>query len=350
MTILRELTVMPRLRTLFAASMLPLAACAAEGTDDSDLDDAELGTTSSALGSFGEFGAPVNVGPGVNNASGQGCPFITKDDKTLYYASDEPGGLGALDIYVAHRKNKHSAWEKGVPVPVLNSAGREQCPTITPDGKTMFLVSDKAGGCGGQDIYISHRSNPRDDQGWSVPVNLGCGTINTASNDFSVAFLEGKGKKNGRGHGHGQCNDDDDNAPDRIYFSSNRPGGVGGIDIYTATIDGDGVFSDPENVAELNTASDDQRLAIRRDGKEVFFESNRTGTSGGMDLMIADRDRDGHFSNIRFLTTVNSTVNDGRPSISWDGKTLYWVSFRTDGTLGAPDIWSATRSRAHGHD
>src|SRR5207247_10827686 len=74
-----------------------------------------------------------------------------------------------------------------------------------------------------------------------------------------------------------------------LYFASNRAGGPGMNDIYVSTLQADGTFGSAAAVAELNTPSQDQQPAIRRDGLELFLGSDRTGTVGSIDLWVSTR-------------------------------------------------------------
>lgn len=279
---------------------------------------------------FGDWGIPTNVGTPVSSASLDGCPFISKDGLSLYFASNRSGGYGGNDIYVSERAHVDADW--GTPAnlgPTINTNSDEVCPSITVDGHHLYFVSARAGGCGAQDLYVSRRQN-KHEQAWEPGENLGC-QINSAQNDFTPSLFE------------------DDSGLLNLYFSSNRPGGVGSIDIYVSTLDTNGMFGSAINVAELNTSADDQRPNVRqRDGLEIFFESNRTGSLGS-DLWTATRESTSiSWSSPAALgVDVNSPLSDGRPSLSWDGTKLYFHSNRS-GTLGNLDIYVTIRAKQNG--
>src|SRR5205085_12126628 len=105
-------------------------------------------------------------------------------------------------------------------------------------------------------------------------VNLGS-TINSLFDEFGPSGFEAEGT-------------DDLN----LYFTSNRPGGLGGYDIYTTRTAPDGIFLPPTLVPELSSSADDQFPAVSRtDGLEMFLTSNRPGTLGNFDLWKAQRTR-----------------------------------------------------------
>jgi Tol biopolymer transport system component len=136
-----------------------------------------------------------------------------------------------------------------------------------------------------------------------------------------------------------------------LYYSSNRSGGGGGHDIYVSPMIGEDreTFGTPSPVAELNTASDDYHPFVRRkDGLEVIFFSNRAGGSGYWDLWSSNR-RDTLSSwsaPVNLGPLVNSGADEARPSISWDGTTLYFWTYR-EGTI---DVYMATRTKLKGKD
>ncbi len=278
---------------------------------------------------YSDWSVPDNLGTTINTAALEGCPFIAKDNLTLLFASNRAGGSGANDIYASQRENEDSPW--GSPLNLgtgINTGAGEECPTLTISARYLYFVSNRAGGCGGSDIYVSRRVSKKDLTSWEPPQNLGC-QFNSAANDITPSLIE------------------DEDGSVSLFFSSNRAGGLGGMDIYVSTSDGKGVFAAPVAVSELNTTFNDQRPNVRRrDGLEIFFESDRTGTIGSTDL----------YSSFRATTSsawaapenlgavVNSILADGRPTLSWDGTELYFMSTRAGG-YGSNDIYITRRSK-----
>ena len=117
---------------------------------------------------------------------------------------------------------------------------------------------------------------------------------------------------------------------------------AGDSDIYVSAFNGDS-FAMPTLAPGLNTASNDNRPNLRRDGLEIFFDSNRPGTYGGHDLWTSTR---ASTSDPWSLPTnlgpgVNSTVDDLRPTLSWDATTLYFGSVCPGGE-GSQDLYVIT--------
>ncbi|MEZ5006640.1 MAG: hypothetical protein R2753_00675 [Chitinophagales bacterium] len=131
-------------------------------------------------------------------------PSLSKNGKTLFFASDMPGGYGGMDLYVSHLVD--NKWSKPVNLgPEINTAENELFPFIHDSGM-LFFSSNGHKGFGGMDIFVTQFS----DNQWQSPENMGS-PVNTPSNDFSIYV--------------------DKNFTDG-YFSSDREGGMGADDIY----------------------------------------------------------------------------------------------------------------------
>ena len=271
-------------------------------------------------------------GPGLD-----GCPYISRDGNTFYMASNRPGGLGGLDIWVSTRDGADDPWSAPVNVGApVNSASNDFCPTISRNNHRFYFVSNRPGGCGGADIYTAQLRNKT---GFEEPENVGCG-VNSAADEASPLPIPERGE-----------------GPS-LYFSSVRPGGfsadapgatVGDSDLYVSRSHG-GTFGPAELVPGANTASEDGQPNIRRDGLELFFFSNRPGTLGSNDIYSASRDSTSEpwSTPVNLGPDVNSRDgSETRPSLSWDGTTLYFGSTRPGGD-GNADHYVTTRERVVG--
>ena len=256
----------------------------------------------------------------VNTAFQDGCPIQSPDGLSLYMASTRPGGEGGIDIWIAQR----SSTDEGFGTPVnagnkINSSANDFCPTPVR-GKGLYFVSTRPGGCGGPDMYYA-RLNPA--HGWSDPSNLGCG-VNSTGEEFSPTLVEEDGQE-------------------ALYFSSNR---AGTHDIYRA-VKVDGAFAAPAAVAELNTSTHGEfRPNVRKDGREIVFDSDRPGGLGSTDIYSAQRSSvDEPWSTAAHLgSAINSAAGESRASLSWDGTTLLFGTGRP-GIEGVSDIYVSTRTR-----
>lgn len=262
----------------------------------------------------------VGTHENLNTTALEGCPFVSQRGDILYFASTRSGGEGGFDIWYSER-GENGAWGDPVNFTAINTASDELCPSAHRNGKTFLFVSNRLGHCGStanDDLYMTRLHATR---GWSMPRNLGC-TVNSAAGEASPYLLETE-----------------------LYFSSTRPGGAGGSDIYVSAFDGDS-FGPATLAPGLNTASNDNRPNLRRDGLEIFFDSNRSG-SAGIDLWTATRasTSDPWFQPVNMGLGVNSPANDLRPSLSWDGTTLYFGSTRVG---SQQDIYVTTRTKQTG--
>jgi Tol biopolymer transport system component len=290
-----------------------------------------VGAERTAAHIFSDWSTPETLGPTVNSTLLDGCPAVTRDGLSLYFASARSSGAGGpLDLFLTQRDSADDAWSNPVALgSPLNTASTDFCPAFSRDGHLLFFASNRPGGCGGNDIYVARRQNKRDDFGWEEPRNLGC-VVNSASDDFGPNYFE-----------------TDDGTP-VLYFNSNRPGGAGLQDLYTTTLSAEGTFDVPITVIELNSASNDQQSAIRRDGLEIFLTSNRPGGLGAADLWQATRaSTSDPWSAPVNMGPVNSPQGDARPALSWDGAELYFGSSRTGG-LGFDDLYVIRRAKILG--
>ncbi len=273
---------------------------------------------------FGPWSTAVRVeslpgtSPDFNGAYLDGCPFISRDGKSFYMASTRPGGLGGIDIWVSTRASTSDPW--GAPVNVgepVNSSANDFCPTLARNGHTFFFVSNRVGGCGGGDIYTA-RLTPT---GFEGVTNLGC-TVNSSAEEASPFPLP------------------QSTTGPVLYFSSTR---TGGSDIYMSEWKG-GSYGAANPVAGINTAAAEGHPNVRRDGLEIFFFSNRAGGQGSNDIWSATRASTGEpFGDpVNLGPDVNSPLSETRPSLSWDGTTLYFGSNRVGGE-GDSDHYVTTR-------
>jgi len=281
---------------------------------------------------FSDFAPAVDIEaslPGAdvmfNTQAIEGCPFISRDGTMFFMASDRPGGEGGIDIWVSTRSSENEAWGEPVNLgPPVNSAANDFCPALSRDGHTFYFVSTRnvPEACGGGDIYVSRL---RDNGEFDEPRNLGC-TVNSAYNEFSPFPLP------------------QSTTGPLLYFSSTRPraGGTGG-DIYMTEFHG-GTFGAPRLVPGINSLSDDGHPNVRRDGLEIFFYSQRTdlpGAQGGPDIFVATRasTSDVWSTPVNLGPDINSAGSETRPTLSWNGTRLYFGSSRQ----GSSDIFVATR-------
>ena len=271
---------------------------------------------------YSEWAEPVNLGPTVNSPANDLAAEISKDALSLYFGSNRPGGFGANDIYVSRRASVDEPW--GTPVnlgPVINSAFGDAGPHLSRDGHLLFFTSGRPG-FGANDLWVSHRTNTNDDFGWETPVNLGP-PINTADGELGPSMRRPE-----------------------FYFWRGPPTATAiPGDIYVSRMSGDD-FDVPIPVVELNSPAHDEKPAIRFDGHEIYLASDRPGGAGDLDIWVSTRRSNGDAweTPVNLGLTINTPFQDRRPALSADGTMLFFDSTRPGG-VGGMDLYVATRSR-----
>ncbi len=288
---------------------------------------------------FSSWSSPVNLevtSPGINTAAREGCQVLSPDGLSLIFASDRPNpGRDAtrtdLDLWVAERKDKNSAFSLPYSLgAVINSIGDEVCPTVSTNGRYLYFASNREGGCGDRDLYLSVRQNKYDNLNWEAPVHLGC-EINSTGRDHGASFF--KAEENGT----------------YLYFSSNRKtynDNYKGHNIYRVKIAKNGLplLSTLKIVEAVSSKMNDSRPFLRKDGLEIFFDRD-IGDGNREDLWSATRNKHAKsFSNAAPIAILKSKGRNIRPTLNKDASILYFTSTRSTNSLGRADIWVSTRT------
>jgi WD40-like Beta Propeller Repeat len=276
-----------------------------------------------------EWSDPVNLGAVINSSAFEGNAGLSSDALTLFFVSNRIGGLGENDIWMSHRQCVVCDWETPVNLGApINSSAIDGSPAMSEDGRLLFFYSARPGGFGGGDIYVSHRvSAGADGDVWGPPVNLGP-DVNTSAQEQGCYYVHEPGEANAF-----------------VYF--NRPTPGGSADIYRVAVSNDGEALGPAVlVPELSDPTGfDQKVAVSTDGHELLLSSIRAGGFGNFDIWRFTR-QSAHepWSNPTHLDApINTSDLDSQPSPSRDGRTLIFTSIRTGG-YGAQDLWMSTRT------
>ncbi len=256
---------------------------------------------------------PRNMGDSINTAVSEYFPSISLDGKHLMFTrrvNDNNEDFYESDL-------RDSVWSKARPLAGnINSRFNEGALNISQDGQWLvFTGCNFPDGFGSCDLFISYQTA----DGWSAPENLG--------RNFNTEFFESAPSL----------------SPDKrdLYFTSNRPGGYGGNDIYVSHRNENGHWSPPENMGPtINTAGDESWPFIHADNNTLYFTSNGLPGYGGTDLFTVRRNADGKWGipeNLGY--PINTIENEGSLVVAADGKTAYFASDRTD-SRGQLDIYT----------
>ena len=203
----------------------------------------------------GAWLAPQELEDEVNTEFDEGTPSFSADGNTMYYTycAQDPEGPRTAEIYISNRSS--AKWGKGTRATIVkDSVTALGHPSISPDGKYLYYVSDAVGGFGGKDIF---RSKVLGNNSFGPMENLG-EAINTAGDELFP-----------------YCRDSV-----TLYFASNGHPGMGGLDLFKATQDSTGHWKVENMGAPINSMGDDFGITFAGKAEKGFFSSNRNDARG----------------------------------------------------------------------
>jgi hypothetical protein len=267
------------------------------------------------------FGQPENLGPTVNRPNHDGVWSISSDGLILYFESNRVGGHGDFDIWKTTRPTVSDPWDSPRnPGPPLNTKYWDGLASISADNLSLHFSSDRPGGYGEYDIWVSTRDTP--DDSWGTPVNLGP-TVNSAGTEWS------------------QCTSADGL---ELYITSTRPGGFGGSDLWLTTrTTKEGEWSTLINLGStINSSANEIFPSLSPDGLLLFTTSERSGGYGTRDIWVSQRatTSDPWGQSVNLGPSFNMSDWDQGGILSSDGSTLYFST--TAGGYGGLDMWQAS--------
>ncbi|MBL4736434.1 MAG: PD40 domain-containing protein, partial [Flavobacteriales bacterium] len=259
-----------------------------------------------------------NLGPNVNSPFPDYDPFLTSNDTILIFTSrrenTKGGGRADVDaeffedVYEAHKYAE--GWRPAQSMSrKFNKRTNNAIVGISGDGLKIFMYRDIEGG----NIYLTKMIDGK----WSKPKSIKA--INTEFHETSA------------------CLSNDERT---LYFVSNRPGGLGGHDIYTSTLNDEGEWGEPENMGPLiNTEYDEGRVFMHRDGQTLYFSSKGHRTMGGYDIFMTNLDSNGAWSTPENIGYPINTVDDDISfSVTPNKSRGYYASIKPNG-IGSKDIY-----------
>jgi Tol biopolymer transport system component len=273
-----------------------LAACGRVGFDPADPPDAA------------PFGVPQVVGEVSLPGEHDDDPTLTTDQLEIIFCSSRTGNG---DIYRAVRSSTTDAWGAPTLVAELAHPATETTTELANDGLTLRFGSDRMGGAGAIDMYVTTRPSRADP--WAAPVPET--TINTAYDEHS-GFETADGAL--------------------LAFHSNRPG-LGAYDIYVAPREGAGWG--PAVRVDISSADDEGNPFYTADMLALYYDAGPMG--GDTNLHVATRPTaEESFATQRPIAELGGPTSEEDPWVSPDGRTIYFTRYSDDGTQ---DIFRATR-------
>lgn len=240
--------------------------------------------------------------------------FFTRKSKKVNRMDGPAAKIRMVEEFCMAERNPGSdQFEMGAPMPSpFNTNYNEGGPSISADNTELyFTVCQDLNGYKNCDIYFSEKDGYG---GWTTPKSVG-DHINQRDSWESQPSVSANG--------------------DALYFTSNREGGIGGLDIYYCTRDINGDWSAPKNIgAPINTRKDEKTPFIHSDSKTLYFASDGQAGLGGFDIFYAKAANDTLWNepqNIGY--PINTKEEDLGLFVSLDGKTGYFAStkFRSHG-------------------
>ena len=264
----------------------------------------------------------INLGNKINTEFSEHSPGVTADESTMVFTSRRNGtgskidsdGQYFEDIFISHLVN--GLWTNPVGIAKLNTIDHDASISISADGQELYIY--KAGFINsreseGGDIFVSRLEGTE----WSEPEKL-APVINSKSKESHISI----------------------SADHRtIFFSSNRPGGFGGMDVYKTSKLPNGKWGRAKNLGPaVNTEHDDDAPFIHPDGKTLYFSSSGHKTMGGLDVFKSVNRKGRWTTPVNVGYPINSTDDDIYYTPTPDGKRAYFASYRK-GSLGRTDIF-----------
>jgi outer membrane protein OmpA-like peptidoglycan-associated protein/Tol biopolymer transport system component len=256
--------------------------------------------------------SPLNMGEAINTKDREYFPALTADGSSLIFSRTVNGNE---DFYVSRRQNK--TWKTAVPLSdKINTPQNEGAQTITPDGMYLFFTGcNREDGMGSCDLYVSHKNG----NDWDKPFNLGA-VVNSSAWDSQPAVTPDGGT---------------------LYFVSNRPGGLGGYDIWKTTLNAGGEWTKPENLGpDINTPYDENTPFVHPDGKTLYFSSDGWPGLGNMDIYFSRKQDNGKWGKpVNIGYPINTFSEETGLMVTPDGLQGMFSSVLKGG-FGDMDIYS----------
>ncbi|HEY3040494.1 MAG TPA: hypothetical protein VGJ66_17275 [Pyrinomonadaceae bacterium] len=264
------------------------------------------------------FGPPQSLGPTINTSLFEGGPTVSTDERTLIFTSTRDPVTQQEDLFISQRTSPGDVWgaPEVLPTAVNDPIASEFSPRLSHDGKSLYFGSNRMGGFGSGDIYVSTRESPA--HAWKPAQNLGPPINTNMFEAFATPSADGN----------------------TLYFERSTAAAAPDADIWVTTRANENEpWGVPERLgAPINGPNGDFSPSISADGLSLYFGSRREGNIGFVDIWVSSR--------LSPMSPWGQPVNLGpninslfsltlAPFITNDGKSLYFMSTRPGG-LGQP--------------
>lgn len=267
---------------------------------------------------------PGNAGPAINSDADDYWPSLNGEGNTIVFTrllkTDNYGRLLAHpqeDFFVSHKDS--AGWQVATPIgPPINTVDNEGAQSLSADGRLLFFTGcGRPNGFGSCDIYMSVKQNGI----WSEPINLGAPVNSGAWESQPSVSADGKW----------------------LYFTSNRSGGVGKMDIWRAerigvSTKGFPVYGKVSNMTQLNTLGNELSPFIHPDGKTLYFASDFWPGLGGNDLFVFRLGSIGKMLPLNLGYPLNTNANEEGLIVDVSGDRAWYTA--SDRGFGGRDIFT----------
>jgi glycosyl hydrolase family 2/WD40 repeat protein len=299
---------------------LPSSFVGAPGIDDPNVDR--------------RFSAPENLGVFVNSSSRESGSSLSHDGQTTFF--DALVGDDPPQSTLSFSMNERDGWSAPIAVGIpadTDPLAIRRSPSVSRDGQSLYFERSVIANSNfyflPADFYLGDIqiwTSLFDGVTWSAAQNVGA-AVN--GNDLNGTTTDPSLSADG----------------DRLYFASDRPGGQGGMDVWVSDRTGD-AWSPGENLGRIvNSPYDDREPTISASGNTLYFSSNRPGGMGNYDLWVTRRVAGQWTAPENLGPQINSSGDEREPDISSDNLRLYFSAIRSNG-LGSRDLWVSSFSCA----
>ena len=267
---------------------------------------------------------PKNLGEAINTNLDEYFPAITADDQTFLFTRNNRTDASPLQEDFLMSKKVNDVWSPAVLLGNgINTPGNEGAPCLSADGQILFFIAcaeidnsygPNRKGFGSCDIFYSQKVG----NNWARPYNIGP-TVNSKYWETQPSFSsDGK----------------------TLYFVSNRPGGVGGADIWYSTLKDDGSWGTPVNIGKnINTPGKEESVFIHPDGKTLYFSSDGHPGMGKLDIFVVRKNDAGEWGTpVNLGYPINTYGDENSLLVNGAGNLAYFASSRAGG-FGGLDLY-----------